>query len=198
MSELLTPVLCSVCLWGEVWKEELDKIRKSKNPLYPCAKWGQCQAVGPVEWECKCFFSRCTLLNPPWVFSLFHPIKNIAPAVGNAWSRARSVKFPCGINGFVLHMGSPVLWEEKSSPPQEGPRIYEEFDLCLFLRKEFVSPVQEFQCCHQGLDLTRGGKWGIACQKEAHEPCDVVWATTSGISGNIWEIPSLVSGSFLV
>lgn len=54
---------------------------------------------------------------------------------------------------------------EKSSPCQEEPRIYEELDLCWFLRKEFVSPVQEFQCCHWGLDLTQGGKWGTASQK---------------------------------
>lgn len=115
----------------------------------------------------------------------------------NAWSQARFMKSPmwnklvCSAHGLTCALG------EKSSPPQEELRIYEEFDLCRFLRKEFVSPVQEFQCCHWSLDLTQGGKWGTALQ-EQHEPCYVVWATIPGISGNIWETPSLVSGGFLV
>lgn len=70
-------------------------------------------------------------------------------------------KWLCSAHGLTYALG------EKSSTPEE-PGIYEEFQLCGFLRKEFVSPVQEFQCCHWGLDLTQGGKWGTALQKHVN------------------------------
>lgn len=90
-------------------------------------------------------------------------------------------KWLCSAHGLTCALG------EKSSPPQKEPGIYEEFELCGFLRKEFVSLVQEFQCCHWGLDLTQGGKWGTALQKHVN---------FFFFSGNIWETPSLVSESF--
>lgn len=68
-------------------------------------------------------------------------------------------KWLCSAHGLTCALG------EKSSPLQKEPRIYEEFDFCGFLRKEFVSSVQEFQCCHSGLDLTQGRKWRTALQK---------------------------------
>lgn len=97
------------------------------------------------------------------------------------------MKSPMWNKSFCSAHGLTCAVRQKSSPAQEESRIYEEFDLCGFLRKEFVSPVQEFQCCHWGLDLTQGGKWETALQNRMSPVvlCGQQYLGNLGMSGKL-------------
>lgn len=97
------------------------------------------------------------------------------------------MKSPMWNKLFCSAHGLTCAVRQKSSAAQEESRIYEEFDLCGFLRKEFVSPVQEFQCCHWGLDLTQGGKWETALQNHMSSVvlCGQQYLGNLGMSGKL-------------